>query len=215
MSDPLSPGTSRAGTRIKICGIRDVATAKVVHQAGADAIGLVRYPGSPRHLDDAQARAIATAVPHDIAVVRVVVDPGDDELSAATGWIQLHGEETEATAALAARSTGQVIRGFAFSPQAVQRWDACKAVDLLLIDGPGKGAGTPFDHRELLGVLESVSTPVIIAGGLTPDTVGDVVRLLHPFGVDVSSGVETQRGIKDPGAIRAFCEAVRAADSEG
>ena len=201
------PGEDR--TRIKICGIRDPDMAAVAVEAGASAIGLVRHEPSPRHVDQETANRIRNSLPQDVPAVNVVVDPADDLLERLEGWIQLHGQETEEVVASA---PGPVIRGFAFSPGEVMRWDACPDVQLLLLDGPGKGAGVGFDHEALLAIQDQVTTPIVIAGGLCPDTVGQVVSSLRPWGVDVSSGVESERGVKDPGRIRAFCEAVRAAE---
>ena len=201
-------GSSR--TRIKICGIRDPEMALVAVEAGASAIGLVRHEPSPRCVDDETAERIQTVLPVGVPAVQVLVDPTPDRLAGLEGWIQLHGEETEATVS---SSPGPVIRGFAFSPESVHRWDACPQVQLLLVDGPGKGAGEGFDHDALAAMRDELSTPLVVAGGLTPDTVEEVIRTLRPWGVDVSSGVESAPGVKDPGRIRAFCEAVRAAEA--
>ncbi|MEE2906479.1 MAG: N-(5'-phosphoribosyl)anthranilate isomerase, partial [Planctomycetota bacterium] len=142
--------------------------------------------------------------------VQVFVNPSPATMGQVEGWIQLHGEETEA---IAAQARGPVVRGFSFSPEAVRRWNACPHVELLLIDGPGKGAGRTFDHDQLLELQHEITKPIVLAGGLDPDTVGEAIAAIRPWGVDVSSGVESGRGIKDPARIRAFCEAVRAADS--
>lgn len=196
-------------THIKICGIRDPEMALLAVNAGASAIGLVRHKPSPRYVDDQAAARIQAVLPCDVPAVNVLVDPTPDILDSMEGWIQLHGEETEA---LASKAPGPVIRGFAFSPESVRRWDTCPHVQLLLVDGPGKGAGECFDHEALAAMRDELATPLIVAGGLTPDTVEEVVRILRPWGVDVSSGVESERGVKDPAMIRAFCEAVQAAD---
>ncbi|MEE2907356.1 MAG: phosphoribosylanthranilate isomerase [Planctomycetota bacterium] len=202
---PRHPGR----THIKICGIRDPEMALLAVDAGASAIGLVRHEPSPRHVDEQTAARIKSVLPDDVPAVTVLVDPTPAVLATLEGWIQLHGEETED---LASRAPGPVIRGFAFSPESVQRWDVCPHVQLLLVDGPGKGAGERFDHGTLAAMRDELTTPLIVAGGLTPDTVEETIRILRPWGVDVSSGVESDRGIKDPAMIRAFCEAVQAAD---
>ncbi len=197
-------------TRIKICGVQDPDMAHVAIEAGASAIGMVNHPASPRHVDQHMIAHIRQFIPSSFPSVEVLVDPSPDQLLHTKGWVQLHGEEPES---LVSTAPGPVIRGFSFSPEAVRRWNECEDVSILLIDGPGKGAGEGFDHDQLLELKDSVDKPLIIAGGLCPETVGDVIRLLKPWGVDVSSGVESERGKKDPDLIKAFCDAVRAEDS--
>ena len=184
--------------------------AMIAVEAGAAAIGLVNHQPSPRHLEQEQIQTIMDALPPDVPAVQVFVDPPATTMSQVEGWIQLHGEETEE---IVAKARGPVVRGISFCPEAVRRWDACPDVDLLLIDGPGKGAGRKFNHDELKQLQQELTKPIVLAGGLDPDTVGDAIAALRPWGVDVSSGVESGRGVKDPARIRAFCEAVRAADS--
>ncbi|MCH2133592.1 MAG: phosphoribosylanthranilate isomerase [Phycisphaerales bacterium] len=208
MTDQTWPAAD-GDTRIKICGLRDPEMAAIAIDAGASAIGLVRHEPSPRHVDDQTVAAIQAVIPSPVASVQVFVDPPPPTVRETAGWIQLHGEETEDLVAMA---TGPVVRGFSFSPDAVRRWDQCPDVKILLIDGPGKGAGRGFDHEALLAMRDELTTPIVIAGGLCPDSVGPCIETLRPWGVDVSSGVESERGVKDPGRIRAFCEAVRAAD---
>ena len=197
-------------TRIKICGIQDPEMAKIAIDAGASAIGMVNHPASPRHVDEDMINQIRQSLPSSFPAVEVLVDPSREKLRDTKGWVQLHGEESET---LVSTAPGPVIRGFSFSPEAVRRWNECEHVSILLIDGPGKGAGEGFDHDQLLEMKTSVHKPLVIAGGLCPETVGDVIRLLKPWGVDVSSGVESERGVKDPDLIRAFCDAVRAEES--
>lgn len=196
-------------TQIKICGIRDPEMALVAIDAGADAIGLVNHPPSPRHVAEDVIARIREAVPKNIPTIEVLVDPSRDKIAACRGWIQLHGEESEA---IVSSASMPVIRGFSFSSSAIRRWNACDDVSILLVDGPGKGAGETFDHDQLMELKTTIRKPILLAGGLTPDNVEEIVRSVRPWGVDVSSGVESTRGVKDPGLIRAFCDAVRAAD---
>ena len=203
---PSRPGS----TRIKICGIQDPDMGLLAIEAGASAIGLVRHEPSPRHVSDNTAMQIRKQMPDAFPCIDVVVDPDPDGLRLCPNWIQFHGEESED---LITRARGPVVRGFAFSMEAVRRWDACPDVDILLVDGPGKGAGTSFRHDDLAEIRETIKTPLVIAGGLDPDSVGEAISVLRPWGVDVSSGVESQRGVKDPQRIKAFCDAVRDADS--
>jgi len=202
-------------TRIKICGIRDPRMAEVAVSAGADAIGVVLAEGSPRTVTVEQALEIARSVPREVAVVAVVAAASRwwEILIGWEGPIQVHG--TGSCDGSETRGRQTVIRGFAWSEQAAQTWDADPAVSALLVDGPSGGSGVSFDHQQLARTMPRLRTPVIIAGGLKPETVGAVVGHLRPYGVDVSSGVESEPGKKDPGAIRSFCAAVRAAHAEG
>jgi len=202
-SDPGRP-------RIKICGLKDEAMVHAAVQAGADAIGFVLSKESPRHIDCASAIKIASMLPSHVSAVGVVVDADPDLLRMwSPRWIQFHGQEMEANAET---YEGPVIRGIPFDAMSISRWDACDAVDRLLIDAPSPGSGDHFDHDALSTITPSPSTPMIIAGGLDADCVGDIIRNLRPWAVDVSSGVEYARGAKDPQRIRDFCDAVRSAD---
>jgi phosphoribosylanthranilate isomerase len=197
-------------TRIKICGITTPEALQAAVDAGADAIGLVFAAGSPRCLDADTATRLLALVPPNVLAVGVYrgLRPADP-LTDRVGMLQLHGDEDEA---LITSLPHPVIRGFPFAPEAVARWDACPNVGYLLVDGPRAGAGETFDHRALAALIRTVAKPVIRAGGLTPENVADAIRAVRPYGVDVSSGVESAPGVKDPKRIAAFCEAVRAAD---
>ena len=196
---------------IKICGIRTVADALAAAEAGADAVGLVRAPGSKRELDLKVATEISQQVPIPLEPIGVYVEASISDIeSLPTRWIQLHGEETpEEVTRIANTTHRRVIRGFPFDPNACKAWDAHPQIDILLLDGPNAGSGQGFDHDLLAEVISTLKTPVIVAGGLTPENVGEIVRTVRPFGVDVSSGVESSPGTKDHGLIKAFCEAVR------
>jgi phosphoribosylanthranilate isomerase len=108
--------------------------------------------------------------------------------------------------------SGPVIRAVPFEEATVRNWDTCEGVDRLLIDSARAGSGTAFDHEALEPMLNALTTPIIVAGGLTPESIGDVIRRLRPWGVDVSSGVESAPGIKNPALIHEFCAAVHEAD---
>ena len=138
----------RATTLIKICGLRSAETARVAIEAGADAIGLViEVPGSPRTLTVEKANAIAATLPPRIITVAVVCDPDPAVAEQWHGtWLQLHGNEDERTVAHFAR-TRHVIRGFPFDPAALRRWNDCKDVNTLLVDGPAGGRGEAFRHE--------------------------------------------------------------------
>ena len=96
----------------------------------------------------------------------------------------------------------------------LRHYDAFDEVNAILIDGSAGGEGIAFDWDQLTPHLEGITTPIILAGGLTPENVGKAIKAVRPFAVDVSSGVERSRGEKDPELIRAFCKAVVRADAE-
>ena len=205
-------------TRIKICGITTLEAARAAVDAGADAIGFVFNSASPRFIDHGPAEAIACAVPPSVMTVRVYRDDSEEAVIPWEGQaLQFHGYEDEEYL----RRVGELvhepflIRGFKFSPDAVRRWDRCEAVAALLIDGPEAGSGRAFDHTELAAMMPEIAKPVFLAGGLTSVNVGAAIATVRPYAVDVSSGVESSPGVKDPDLIRAFCDAVRAADAAG
>lgn len=209
----IPPRTGPARTRIKICGITSPELAIVAAEAGADAIGVVFAPGSPRKVLPGMAAQIMRAVQPLMSAVGVFRNPADPEVSNWRGeWIQLHGSEEESQAARLALQNRRVIKGIAFDATQIVKWDNSPHVAALLIDSASPGSGTAFDHEALASLMPALRTPVILAGGLTADNVGAAIQAVRPFGVDVSSGVESSKGVKDAGMIRAFCAAVRAAD---
>lgn len=208
MTQPFSPRTW-----IKICGIRTAEDAAVAAQAGADAIGLMLAERSPRCITFHEAVAIVESLPSSVKPIAVFADAPIERISAWPGdWVQLHGDEDE-TLIIAVASSHRVIRGFCFDPAAVRRWEQCEGISALLVDGSTGGGGTMFDHGLLREMISGLRKPVILAGGLTPENVADAIRAVRPWAVDVSSGVERERGVKDHEKIRAFCAAVRAADA--
>jgi phosphoribosylanthranilate isomerase len=214
MTPPLVNGpAARRRTRIKICGVNSVETALAAAVAGADAIGIVFVPTSPRYVLPGPAQRIARALPPLISAIGVFLNPSDPDLQNWRGsWVQMHGQEEEPQLARVALNR-RIIKGLKFDRAQVYRWDKCPHVSALLIDGSNGGQGEPFNHEQLAEMMAQISTPVILAGGLTPSSVGRAIRTVRPFGVDVSSGVETSRGVKDAGLIREFCAAVREADN--
>ena len=98
------------------------------------------------------------------------------------------------------------------TPQALMNWDAMDEVGAILIDGSAGGGGQSFEWKRLPPMLDDVSKPIFLAGGLNAGNVGDAIRMVRPYAVDVSSGVEVEKGEKDADLIEAFCRAVRAAD---
>jgi phosphoribosylanthranilate isomerase len=206
--------TTTRRTRIKICGIRDLDMAMAAAEAGADAIGFVFARQSPRFILPDAAADIRDRLPPFLDVVAVFAD------IAAVGnwlcqWIQIHGPATEEQFSrfVEENHMGSPIRAIPFDVDEVRRWNACSTVAAVLIEGKRSGQGKAFNHAQLAAVMPELSKPVILAGGLTPDNVGDAIRIVMPYAVDVSSGVESARGKKDAGMIRAFCQAVRDADA--
>ena len=208
-------------TRIKVCGIKDAESAAVAAEAGADAIGFILVPKLPRTVEPETAASIMYGLPPMVSSVGVVrnltVDQfADLEQRCPCEFMQLHGDEDDRT--VAACGPG-VFKAFQFEAGTIdadlRRWSRLPEVAAILVDGSAGGAGQAFDWGRLADALRAVPLPkpIIVAGGLTPDNVGDAIRACRPWAVDVSSGVETEPGVKDHGAIRAFCAAVLDADS--
>lgn len=206
-------------TRIKICGIRTPDAALAAVESGADAIGFVFVPGTPRAIDPEEAAGIMFALPPMVTTVGVFADVSVDrftevEESCPTTLVQFSGDEPE----VRVRQCGpNMIKGVRFQAATIardlRRWDSVDEVDAILVDGSSGGQGVTFDWRLLVPAMEGVQKPILIAGGLTPANVGEAIRAIRPYAVDVSSGVERDRGVKDAGLIRDFCRAVREADA--
>ncbi|MBI1943325.1 MAG: phosphoribosylanthranilate isomerase [Betaproteobacteria bacterium] len=203
-------------TRVKICGITRLEDAQAAAQAGADAIGLVFYPPSPRCLRIEQARALRAALPPYVTPVALFVNPARDEVEAVLegvrpAMLQFHGEEAPDFCAQ-------------FDVPYVKACRVRPGVDLLEYLRPFSGAaGWLLDsHVEEYGgvgerfdwslVPAARARPLILSGGLTRDNVGKAIRRVRPWAVDVSSGVESAKGIKDAARIAAFIAEVRNAD---
>jgi phosphoribosylanthranilate isomerase len=218
-----------ARTRVKICGITRVDDALAAARAGADAIGLVFWPGTPRCVSFEQARAIVAALPAFVTVVGLFVDPRPDAVQAALAAVpldllQFHGDEAPELCAAFGRP---YIKAVAVKPgvdllQYAHRFAGARGLlfDAFQPGGMPGGTGATFDWNELPAELAAGrSRRLILSGGLTPDNVGVAIRKLRPWGVDVSSGVEVTgedgrpvKGIKSPDKIFAFIREVRSAD---
>jgi phosphoribosylanthranilate isomerase len=204
-------------TAVKICGITRVEDGLAAARAGAHAIGLVFYPGSPRCIDTARARAIAERLPPLVTVVGLFVDQPAEDVSRVLrevplNVLQFHGDESPDACA---RFGLPYIKGIRVS--AVTDLLQCAAVyrsaKALLLDAFDEnahgGTGRSFDW----GLIpRDLPLPVVLAGGLTAANVGDAIRAVRPWAVDVSSGVEREKGIKDAAKIAAFMRGVRDAD---
>ena len=200
-------------TRIKICGITRPEDAIVAANAGADAIGLVFYPKSPRAVTIEQAQAICAVLPPFITVVALFVDAEhfeiEDVLAAVpVDLLQFHGSETPAQCNAYATPYIKAIRmrDDADLSDAVRQYSSARGllVDTFNPDEAG-GTGEVFDWDR---VPDGLDTPIILAGGLEPSNVGAAIQQLSPYAVDVSSGVEQSKGIKDADKIQAFMKAV-------
>jgi phosphoribosylanthranilate isomerase len=204
-------------TAVKICGITRLEDALAAVRAGAHAIGLVFYQPSPRYITPAAAGAIIRALPPFITTVGLFVDAPAEEVRATIGQapvqlLQFHGAETAAYCRQFGRPYMKAVR---MGPkvdllQYAQVYDDAKALLLdAYVEGLHGGSGVAFDWGR---VPDGFPLPLILSGGLTVENVGDAVRRVRPLAVDVSSGVESARGIKDAGKIAAFIAGVRNAD---
>ena len=207
--------------KIKFCGVTTLDDARLAAEAGAWAIGLIFWDGSPRHCNPAVAPEIAAALKRRVEVVGVFVNPTLDELARtadAVGLtiVQLHGEEGPSFCAEASRRTGcKVIKAARVRSQADIQALVPFHTDYHLLDshvsGRRGGSGETFEWE--LARAHRGTVPVILSGGLTADNVGEAIATVQPFAVDVASGVEAAPGRKDPVKLRAFAEAVRTADA--
>jgi len=208
-------------TQVKICGIKDPSNLQAAISAGARFIGLVFYAPSPRYVSLDIASNLARAVPTGVRTVGLFVNPTNDELSQITGglpldMIQLHGQESPARIAEIKSMLGMPVMKAVnvAEPKDLDGIKALeKAADWLLFDAkpvtsdlPG-GTGETFDWSILAG--RTFSKPWMLSGGLTVGNVGKALSALKPDAVDVSSGVERERGVKDPQKIKQFIEAVK------
>ena len=204
-----------ARLKVKICGITRLEDALAAVRLGADALGFNFWPGSKRHVTPEAARAVVRRLPPLVTAVGVFVNPTRDEVLRAvetSGVVmaQLHGDETpelclslplpvlKAIRVADARSLAQIasydVRGF-------------------VLDTPGAGYGGSGRTFDWSLVAEAASAmPVVLAGGLTPENVGEAVRVVRPWAVDVASGVESAPGVKDEEKMKRFIEAAREAD---
>lgn len=208
---------------VKICGLTAPDTLRAAVEAGARYVGFVFFPKSPRHLEPAAARDLASQVPVGVAKVALTVDATDAELdrlleTVPLDMLQLHGRESPARVSeIRSRYGLPVMKAIGVADAAdLAAIDLYSDVaDQLLIDAkppktadlPG-GNGLAFDWRLLAG-RKYWRRPWMLAGGLTPDNVAEAVRMTGARQVDVSSGVESAPGVKDPALIDAFIRATR------
>jgi phosphoribosylanthranilate isomerase len=215
-------------TWVKICGITNLEDALVAVEAGADAIGFVFYDKSPRNMEPERVRQIVSQLPDAIEKVGVVVNETEDHICAIADdagitAVQMHGDDEDPRVAdlVVKKRKLKILVGLSMQHPTPEGWAMMWAPDnvhAFLADSgssvkPG-GTGESFDWASSIKTLSTIKTlgNLVVAGGLTPENVSEAISILHPWGVDVSSGVEAKPGKKDPDKVRAFVKAVREAD---
>jgi len=199
---------------VKICGLQTAETVATAIGAGANAVGFVFAPGSPRTITAELARELGQAVPTDVETVGVFRNQPIEQVleiarAAALTTVQLHGNETLADMEQARDAGFRTLRAFsaaayaALSPADKLAWES----ERILLDAVEPGAGVAFNVSLLDGGAPAGFW--LLAGGLNPSNVAELAVALRPDGVDVSSGVESSRGVKDGGLIKAFVAAAR------
>jgi len=203
--------------RVKICGITREEDAWVAVEGGADALGFVFYPKSPRAISPERAGEISRRLPPFLTRVGVFVDEPPERVSqvferAALDAVQLHGSEP---AESMAQYPGKVIKAFRIrGPESLEALPHYP-VGAYLLDAYRKGVpggtGETFDWD--LAVRAKKYGKVILSGGLTPDNVAEAIQAVQPYAVDVSSGIEAEPGVKDPERLKRFFQQVRSASA--
>ena len=209
-------------TRIKICGLKTTEHIDDAVDAGADAIGFVLYPPSARNVSLADAAALTRHVPAFVTTVALFVNPTESEVRDAMNHaridlLQFHGDEPRDFCESFARpymKAFPVADGF----DLLESWKQYSSASALLLDTPSAGhggSGKTFNWQLISqpNRKSESAARLVLSGGLTPANVGDAMRAVRPFAVDVSSGVEVTRGVKSSELIYEFCRAVRLADS--
>jgi len=208
-------GTADLRTRVKICGITRPGDALAAAQAGADAIGLVFYPPSPRYLSVERAREIRDVLPPFIQTVALFVNADGAQVSQVIGrvhpaMLQFHGDEAPEFCAQFGLPFVKACR-MKEGASALEYLRPFSRAAAWLFDSHVPeygGVGESFDWS----LVPATDKPVILSGGLSRDKVAEAIRRVRPWGVDVSSGVEAAKGIKDAAKIAAFIAEVRNAD---
>ena len=204
-------------TAIKICGLTRIDDALAAARLGANAIGVVLYSQSPRFVTHEQARCIVDAVPPFVTTVALMVNPSTEQVHAAIeqvrpALLQFHGDET---GEFCNSFSVPYIKALRVKPetdllQYARTYASAKGLLLdAFVEGSHGGTGAVFDWSL---IPRELSLPLILAGGLNPDNVSEAIRQVRPWAVDVSSGVEVEKGKKDAALIAAFIRGVRNAD---
>jgi phosphoribosylanthranilate isomerase len=204
-------------THVKICGLHRHEDALLAAELGAAAVGFVFWPGSPRWIDPYRARDIVAALPPYVTAIGVFVDQPPEYVAGVAGLVklgavQLHGQELPASyprkpiriiKAVAVREDFDLVTQLKAVPD--------RATVLLDAHDPVRRGGTGTTIDWTLAAAAARLRRVILSGGLNADNVSDAIRQVHPYAVDVSSGVESAPGVKDPDKLRAFFQAVQTA----
>jgi phosphoribosylanthranilate isomerase len=197
---------------VKICGITELEDAELAVDCGAGAVGFVFWPDSPRFIDPSRAYAIAARLPPFVTPVGVFVNQPAEHVNdvaafVGLGAVQLHGDETVEYAATLARPVLKAMVLTETTDETIERWPSTAMVLLDAHDPVRRGGtGQIIDWTKAAAV--AARRRVVLAGGLTPGNVADAIDRVRPFGIDVSSGVESSPGVKDHGKLRALFEAV-------
>lgn len=214
-------------TRIKICGLTRKEDVKAAVEAGADALGFVFYPESPRFVSPDAAHELIAQIPPFITAVGLFVNASAEEVVATASragisLIQFHGDESAAFCARAALMANlPFIRAFCVrrdtNPQDLLQYEqqyrvASPLFSGLLLDSYSEAYGGTGKVFNWSLISKEIAHQVVLSGGLSEQNVAGAIKQVQPYAVDISSGVERSRGIKDAGKIRAFTDAVRAAD---
>ena len=199
--------------RVKMCGMRTITAARAAEEAGADYIGFIFVKNSRRYIAPEAAREIVRAL-HRVRTVGVFVDAPMDEvnqIAAFVGldYVQLHGHES---AEIARQSERPVIKAYRYGDDFDANAANAYPAEMILVDsyvqGAAGGTGTAFHWQDAAREIARVTKPVLIAGGITAENVGEAAAIFQPFGVDVSGGLEKD-GEKSEEKIRVFMEVVR------
>ncbi len=209
-------GRRPARVQVKICGLRDPEQARACARLGADAVGLVFYPPSPRHVTHSLARRITAALPAGTAAVGVFVDAPFEEIletarDCALTAVQLHGREAPGQLAELKRAGLRVIKALFADREPGFSRAAEYPADALLVEcgrGPLPGGNAAAWKWSQAAPLAR-RFPLVLAGGLSPENVADALAAARPQAVDVSSGVEARPGVKDLSRVRSLLAAVR------
>ncbi len=203
-------------TKIKICGITNLPDAQLAVGLGADALGFIFYPKSPRYIPVAKAADICNALPPFVAKVGVFVDELEFEIEKALSEcllnaLQFHGDEPPG---FCQKFAAKSIKAIRVRDEGSLRAAAEYDVDALLLDtytdAERGGTGKTFDWSLAVKAKETLARPIILSGGLNTANVQEAIRKVKPYAVDVSSGVEREPGKKDPEKLRRFIELVKA-----
>ncbi|MDQ0767475.1 phosphoribosylanthranilate isomerase [Pseudarthrobacter defluvii] len=198
---------------VKVCGLSTPESVREAVDAGADAVGFV-LTASPRVVTPSQAASLLAGVPERVTPIGVFRDePVADAIAIARAagleWIQLHGARSRADVATVHDAGMKLVRAITLDagPDELEDWGE----DMLLIDAAVPGSGESWDYASVAALPVLQGRSWLLAGGLEPANVGQASTAAHAWGVDVSSGVEASRGVKDLAKVRAFVQAAKAA----